>query len=312
LKDEIANQIICATCSKSLRNAIDKIAFKVADFDLLILAYKHAPDYDKRLELLRLIQDNAEDSAVREQAEKCIRYEKDQLSRFVEDEEDCIFEVKIKEKPTDYEESYLAKTYRGALNKVKFFCEEGEFKATENLRFSITKRRVADEKNAKDFSEDWRGSADFKADGILLDVWHNDVQNLCFYLYGFVCGHICMDCEKEPFPHIAPSLPHFLKNEDLVCYDKNGAKEYLVTYGTYGEGKLTDDTDDCAYCIDLDKEIFDCRIKTKEAFYEKLLFGLHTHIEYPRLEVVSVGDLPADKKEAYERLLQLYKLYGSE
>ena len=64
MNKKIENAIIKATCSKSLQNAIKAANFKITEFDLLLLAYKHAPDFAKRLELLRLIELNAEDAAV--------------------------------------------------------------------------------------------------------------------------------------------------------------------------------------------------------------------------------------------------------
>jgi hypothetical protein len=44
----IQNQILEATCSESLQNAIRQIKFEITDFDLLFLAHRYAPDYDTR------------------------------------------------------------------------------------------------------------------------------------------------------------------------------------------------------------------------------------------------------------------------
>ena len=164
---KIQNQILEATCSKSLQNAIQQSKFEVSDFDLLFLAYKHAPDYNTKLDLLSVIESNVEDGAIKEYAAKCIDFEKEKLQRFVDPGENCVFEVKIKETPDSWEERYLAKTFNGVLKKVEYFSEYYECtKMGINSRFEIVKRRVVDETKIEEFDEDWRGEATYNGNSV--------------------------------------------------------------------------------------------------------------------------------------------------
>jgi len=312
MKSEIENKILEATCSKSLQTAILKSKFEISDFDLLILTYRHAPDYDTRLNLLHLIKDNSKDSATKERAIKCIAFETEKLRRFIESEENCVFEVKIKETPNTWEERYLAKTFNGALKKVEYFCQYYECSKMDiNSRFGIVKRKVIDEIKLEDFGEDWRGEATYNGKSTLLNVLYEDLKTEILN-DGVKCEFDkcdCGNCKQPCFTSKMPKLPQFLKNLDIVCFnDYYGMKQYGVVFVF---DINNNDSDDCAYCIPLDKErICNRTIKSKKAFFEKLISGLHEHVEYPRIDVIKATDLPNDVQKAYQTLMRLNERFN--
>jgi hypothetical protein len=311
LKKEIENIIVKATCSKSLQNAIRASRFRVVDFDLLLLAYKHAPDFAKRLELLRLIGTGTDDAFIRKQARRCVAFEEKKYKCFAESEPDCFFEVKIKSEPNAYEESYLAKTYQGALDKARLFCKRYKVKFNAGSRITIEKRRAADDASLKEFDEDWQGCARFKGDMVLTDIDHQKLRDNL--LNKTFCQGKCPrapECERQCFTWTKPKLPPFPSHKDIVCYDDNGAAAYAIAYTVNADGSLSaDNGDDCVYCVRISSKIVETAIEKEEQFYETV-FGYHDHIQNPRLEVVGVDDLPEKIKEAYGRLLELFERYG--
>ena len=313
MEREIQNQIIEATCSKSLQEAIRQIKFEVADFDLLLLAYRHAPDYDTRLSLLSLVENTTKDKTTKERAIKWMAFEKEKLCKFVEPEENCVFEVKIKEAPDSWEERYLARTCSGALKKFDYFCKYyyEVIRMDANSRFEIIKRRCVDETKFEDFNEDWRAEATYNRNSILINVLYEDLE--IELLNGVTkCDSViqnCHACKNPCLTNKIPRLPQFLKNLDIVCYNNYfGKKQYAVVFVF----KDNDEIDDCAYCIPLDKErICNKVIRSRKAFYEKL-FELHEHIEYPRIDIIQAADLPKDALRAYQTLFRLNERYGSD
>ncbi|MDR2090906.1 MAG: hypothetical protein LBP62_04550 [Clostridiales bacterium] len=310
---KIENEIIKATCSKALQRAIRAAKFRVSDFDLLILAYKHAPDFAARLDLIKLIQENTGDKPTRAQAKRCIGFEKAKYELFRSGEQDCVFEVKIKDEPNALEERYLAKTYDGALKKIRFFCKHYKFvKFNENTRIIIEKRLVSDEKSVKEFGEDHRGEARFKGKVVLDKIDHKKMNEYTL-LNKPDCKRKCTDCNARCFIYKAPELPPFLKNFDVVRYEGDyygGGNNFSIVLITEDTGNTKDDGDDCAYCIEINPDILDREIDTDEKFFEAL-FNAHEHIEYPRLETVAADVLPEKTKAAYEKIMSLFERFGN-
>lgn len=308
--ERIKKQIIVVTCSKSLQKALQTTKFELTDFDLLLLAYEHAADYETRLNLLNIFAINTDDFEVRKQAELCISFEKDKLFRLMGTEQDCVFEIKIKETENSWEERYLAKTFSGALKKAEYFCKYYKDVFNVNARFKIGKRKVIDETSIQDFEEDCCGEATYNGKSVLLELWHRDLENRL--LDGDNnCDdeeRDCCDCKNKCFTRRIPKLPQFLKSFDIVCYnDYYGEKEYAVVF-VWTTEKF--DNDGCAYCIPLKADrICNGSIKSEKAFWDMFL-NLHTHIEYPRIEIIQADDLPKDKRKAYEILMRLNEKFN--
>jgi hypothetical protein len=323
---DAAGKIIEATCSITLQRAIKRTNFEIADFDLLYLVYKHAPDFETKLELLRLIETKTDDAVVRETAAKCIAYEQVNLEQFVSPEKDCVYEIAIKNEPAAYGERYLAKTIDTALRTIRNWCEFYEDVLTEQSRFTVTKRMFTDGMTAENFNEGWRGEATYKGvsvqtaerivasrqdDYVLVDVCHQDVREATA-LSGGACDDdtLCCDCECRPcILRHAPKLPLFLKNLDLVCSsDCAGMRRYGVFCG-YSE---TDDTDDCAYLVHVyENALCEKTLKTKELFFERIS-NLHEHVEFPRLDIARTEDVPPDIMKTYKTFKKLYRRFNGE
>jgi len=304
-------RIIEATCSHSLQKAIKKVKFKVADYDLLILAYRHAPDYDTRLDLLLRLAAKTKDAATKAQAKRCIAFEKATWKRFISDEKDCIFEAKIQDAPDSPVERYITKTFEGALRKVRHFCVYYETALTERSRFTIEKRRLTDEASAEDFEEDWRSEASYRGDFVLIDVQHAALDHA--ELLGVACDGRCHGtdyaCAQHPcFVSRAPRLPPFPKNLDIVRYAFDDAAEYGIYYGDVE----TDAEDDCAFLLSLYEDSFcGMRIQTKEQYYQRVS-ALHCHVPFPKLEVIKAEALSMKLQKNYRAFRRLYARFGGE
>ncbi|MCL2695232.1 MAG: hypothetical protein FWE69_02780 [Clostridiales bacterium] len=302
MNEKLAKRIVSETCSATLQNAIEETSFMVSDFDLLILAYKYAPDYNTRLELLRLIAADTEDEKTRAQAERCIAFEKEKWEMFISAEDNCIFEAKIKDGPTSWEERYIARSFEGAIKKIKSFCAYYEVTFDEQSRFDIEKRKFTNETEIKNFEEDWHGAASYKGDFVLVDVMHDHMSET--ESLADDCDGKCLDCEQRPcFLNKPPVLPAFLKNMDIVRYKEHDG---VTRYGIFFGDMRTDEADDRAYLVSLRCDAFDDRkFQTQEQFYERL-FYLHDHIQFPQLDVIAAAELPDDLRENYNIFKRLY------
>ena len=306
MEKKIEGIIIKATCSKSLQKAIATTKFKMTEIDLLVLTYKHAPTYEKRIELLKLIELNADSVLVRKQANECITFEEQKLKRFIEDEPNCVFDVRIKDEPNSLEECYLAKTYHGALDKIRFFKKRYSFvRFKESSRTKIVKRKVVDDLTEKEFNEDWRGEANYKGRAILTEVSHEECPDTMLHK-----AIKRLDRGIKDFTHKAPKLPRFLKDMDVVCFDFFGEITYAIIQ-VFEDASSNDIEyeDDCAYCIVIAPKIFDKQINSEEQFYERIV-GAHQHIEYPRLTIIQPSDLPAKEREVHGRIIEMFQQFA--
>lgn len=301
MKTESVDLILKETCSNSLREAVKK-DFALRELDILILAHKYAPDYNKRLELLNVVEKQAEDAAIRAWAARLTKFEKRKMEIFTSFRLNTVYEVKIKETPDAAEESYLAKTYLGALKKIDYFFEYYKVEQNENSRFEIARRKAEDTFLADKFEDDWLGSCVLKKGKILTEV---SILEICSEnTEGSQCDKEieCSECDT-PCIHVQVlNLPRFLENLDLVSYtDKyTFEKKYVVVFPEFG-----DEDDDCAYCVSLDDVTPDT--SNEDEFWN--FFNAHKHIEYPRIEKVSIVDVPEEIRQAYNQFVSLYKLF---
>jgi len=316
----IQKEILKATCYKSLFGAIEKQEFELSDFDLLIFAYRYAPTHDKLMELLNLIFSNTKDEQTKCQAEKCIAYKKSEFEKFISDENDCVFEVIIKEKPKSVEERLLAKTCQGAYNKMKLFCANFDIVLNESSIVEIIKRKATDELSSKQyaFDEDEQGRIRLNAKFEIEEVDHYSFDDERKWLCP-ACE--CYDNEDEKvdadcFLHRNPKLPKFVGHLDLITY----SDPYFSDYGTikYAINLEWDDDDgsellktDSNYCIELDEETYKSAlsIKTKDDYEKGILFDHHTHIYYVDIDLAYYDKLPQEIKKTYDVFIKLYRQY---
>lgn len=283
-----------------------KNSFIIADFDLLILAYKNAPDYNTKLELLQLIEVNTQDEKTKLQATFCIAYEKESFKRFISVEDNCIYEIKVSETPKTCEDSFFVKTFEGIRSAVEIYCAFYKID-TSKMRIFVTKRKLMDNETFEDNSIGWRGDATYSGNFVLFDVSYDYDETSDYSLPVKNCGNKwnCEECKSYPcLIQKAPTLPTFFNNFDVVRYIENdGAVRYSVLFGDM----QTDENDDCAYLVRLyDKTLCDKKVKTREQWFFDIISGFHEHIEFPRLEVIEIKNAPADIQKVYKTYKKLY------
>jgi len=278
------------------------------------LTANEVPSDNVRLELLHFIEENTKDERIKKQAIKCTEYEVAKFNRFILNEDDCVFETTIKETPKHFEERYLAKTYQGALNKIKYFCEKYECSLEKTSWIKITKRKAKDDLSAEEFGTDWCGEAEYNEELELVSVEHDGVSKR------MLCDDACRcdeDYEKPRDKCLSnhdPKLPRFIKNMDLISYigqhhDNYNEIKYAINMGWDDD----DGSEVCGsnYCIPLDEELLKIAqsIKTEEDYYNNLLLCRHEHIDYVGIDNVISNNLPAENKKAYKVFMKLYKKF---
>lgn len=268
--------------SESLKQCIEETNHVFSDYELLVLAFKYANNYNERLELIKFIQDNTSSADVRETAAITIKKELKHLDLFIKKNKKQIFEVVIQTQPNTYEESYLSDSYQNAILIIALFYKEYGGSPSETSRLTIKKRKVITIKQKQGFEEDLIGEATLTHE-LLLDK---------VAMYTFEPGKYL---ERE-----FVKFPEFLRKGVLVSWNDYDFKQCY--------GVVLNIDDDSAEVVHLDNiYITEKRITEhdEKGFY--FVYNHHDHIDYPDLELVDKNQLSKEIIDDYNYLIGFLK-----
>jgi len=297
---EIEKIILEAACSKSLLYAIDEKGLKFQDFDLLIFAYRYSLTYDKQIELLRLISENTKDERTKMQAEKCTKYKENEYAKFISDEKDCVFEVIVTEYDTEYEDRFLAKTYKVAIDKMKNFSQHYKKNKFKFLQIEILKRKI----NDKIKDEDRLGRAGYNENLELVDI--------DYYKFDDEKKWLCPECncyynddktvDNKCFLHREVELPKFIHDMDLITYkpyhDTLGNSKYAINIDWDDDDGSETFKTASSLCIPLDVKFSD--MKTINDLLDE-----HTHVDYVHIDRIEPNELPKKTQKTYHTVMKV-------
>ena len=281
MKQALCKRIVSLLPSKALKQEIENSAFVFSDIDLLSIAFQYAPDYDTRLEILKLLEASFE-GELKVYTSRLIEVQRRMLASFIKHEDNEIYELHIKEKPEGYDNRYLCASYDAALKMIPLFYQEYECEEQDSAIYEITKRRVFYGGGQALFSEDELGDMFLLPGGKIesVDVW--DLEHAAEGCSGkcYCCSRLC--ARKDVI------FPDFIAHYSPVKYKTpHTAAEYGIAFNE-DHSPGTD-----VYIVPLDCTTMRCHD------YENI-FNAHEHIPAPFVEPVQKGDLPADLQKIYD------------
>ncbi len=278
MSDFLHKRILNLIPSKDLGAAIKEKGFVPTDEDLLLIVYNCAPDFDSRIEYLRLLEESF-DGELKAYVSRLIQSQKQELEAFISNDGSAVYELHIKESPDAYDEKYLCASYEAALKMIPMFYQEYDCSENPSSRYSIEKRRVFYAAEGESFAEDNMGDMLLLPNAVIFCVRVDGFSAEC-------CSHDdCDDCERPCLHRITTAFPRFLQYGDVVKYLNYDRVE---EYGVYLDWNKAP-TDEC-YIIPLDDKHISFH-DFKNAFYA------HHHIRSEFVEKISIEELPKQLQE---------------
>ncbi len=282
--DEIQSRIVSLIPSTSLKNQIRLINHRLSDADLLSTAYRYAADYDARVELLQMLEQQFTGD-LRDYTSKLIHVQRQMLEVFLKPEDNTVYELHIKDTPDAYDERYLCKSFDAAIRIIPLLFQEYDCEENSLTRYTIVKRRVLSEE--ADFSDDELGELVMLAGMRVYSVnmWSFDHQAEECAGQCLNCNSPCADCHETIFPQ-------FIQHGDAVkFYDLSGKESYGIA--------LAFNNLPCSeyYVIPLDSDAV--RYHDFDNIHDA-----HQHIPAPLIERIEEAALPEEIRADYKDCLK--------
>lgn len=282
--DELQRRIVSLIPSKSLKDQIELTNYHLSNEDLLSTAYNYAKDYDTRLELLQMLEQHFT-GELRDYTSRLIQVQRQMLESFLEQEENVVYELHIKDTPDAYDERYLCKSFDAALRIIPLFFKEYNCEENSLTRYTIIKRRILSEED--EFSEDEIGELILLA-GMRVysaNVWSFDRQAEACSGQCFKCNLPCAVCHETIFPQ-------FIRHGDAVkFYDFSGEESYGIAFEPDNQPRS-----EC-YVIPLESDAVRYHDFAN-------IHNAHQHIPAPLTERIKEEALPEEMREDYRACLQ--------
>lgn len=283
LQDKVVNLIP----SVSLRNAIKETGYHLSDITLLATVFNYAPNFDSRIEYLKLLY-NSFSGEIKAYTARIIETQHKMLDEFVKSESGVVFELHIKDTPQSYDERYLCSSFEAAMKMIPLFYQEYGDEENSLSRYHIVKRRIFSASDGEEFSEDYIGEVTLLPGEIIYSVEMDGCR-------AEDCDGLCFDCSRYCVSGNDIEYPCFTNDGDAVKYCiEDGIEKFGVI-------QQWDDVpaDEC-YIIPLDS----MRIRYHD--FENVFYA-HEHIPSPLVEKISADTLPQKMQEDYLAYLAYFK-----
>lgn len=282
--DELQSRIVSLIPSTSLKNQIRLINHRLSDADLLSTAYRYAADYDARVELLQMLEQQFTGD-LRDYTSKLIHVQRQMLEVFLKPEDNTVYELHIKDTPDAYDERYLCKSFDAAIRIIPLFFQEYDCEENSLTRYTIVKRRVLSEE--ADFSDDELGELVMLAGMRVYSVnmWSFDHQAEECAGQCLNCNSPCADCHETIFPQ-------FIQHGDAVkFYDLSGKESYGIA--------LAFNNLPCSECYVIPLDSDAVRYHDFDNIHDA-----HQHIPAPLTERIEEAALPEEIRADYKACLK--------
>ena len=276
---DIQKRIVSLIPSETLRHEIREKRYALSEADLLLIAFRYAPDQDTRLQLLRELSPMLSDE-LKAYAERVIKLQGRMLAEFVESADDAVFELHMQDSPDAYDDRYLCRTYDAAIHMIALFYEKYGGKEHPSSRYRIVKRRVLSSSSA--FSED--------EIGWLVLLPGSKIHSVRLYTYDHraeKCDGQCFRCEKCCVACSELAFPPFTKHGDAVRIIRPSGQEAFGIVCMFNDSSCSD-----LYVIPLDCEA----VRSHE--YANIHHA-HEHVPLPQAERIEAEELPEKMREDY-------------
>ena len=111
MTDSMQKQILSLLPSEKLKKEITNKSWRFSDRDLRAIAWHYAPDFDARIDLLRLLEQQTE-GKLKAYIRRIIETQRQMLAGFKSSDARSVFELHIQETPDSYDERYLCSSLK--------------------------------------------------------------------------------------------------------------------------------------------------------------------------------------------------------
>lgn len=290
---EFYNKVIDLIPSSDLRQYIKEHDFIFGDKELLKIILDESPLFETKIQLFKEAANVLSDKEMRELAERRLKLEIDQFNSFMDDNNDTVYEIKIKLKNEVAEETFITKTFNDAIELIKKFIKCFHYTAKDRVdaRYIIEKKATFVPATPDDiFNVGTVGSCvlDSKYRIITLDMYNAGSENVCEK------GAFCYNCQRC-INVTSIHFPHFLNKYDLIAYYDDIV--YDPKHLTYGI--LYTDMEECDYDSYVISIVDNDSIKNKTAenpdnngFYH--VFDAHHHPSFCTIIKPELKTVPKD------------------
>jgi len=275
--------------SPDLRKKISETSYVFSKRDELLLILKYVTPVSARISFLHEYAKSAP-STLAKTACDYAKYYEDSLSKFMQSENGCVYELCIKETPDTEAEPYLCASFESALHVIGLYYDEyadADAHESECSRYIIKKKRILYGSESK-LSDGTMGEMMLGQNQNILDVSiENKKLPTC-------AGDTCTDC-KNICLYDDVTFPQFLKTNETVIYTDYYGKEHIgvsLDRDDVPETQLT-------YIIPLDSP------QVREKDFDEFLD--HEHIAPPYVSRYPVEKLTAKELEVYNALVEYLK-----
>ena len=280
---EIQREIVNCVPSEHLKTAVAQTEHVFAPQELLVLAYRYAPDQAKRMELLMLLAHDV--SEIAEHARALIREQERVTEAYMTPSADAVYELLVDEQGVPEPERCLCASHEAALARLRWHREEYADLPGGEESYSIVRRRILSAED--DAKHDHMGQCRVNAQGRILYLRMYDGLNE----WGG-CPEGCDDCNECPHACMSSMeeapCPMFVGPWDFVRY--RGWAGWME-WGVAMPRAKPEPLETVITVYRLDGKTVHCR-DMDDAFCS------HNHVALPEVEVVAAEDLPTAWREA--------------
>jgi len=316
-EDKVVNLIF----SKSLIKVIKETHFQPSDLDILKIIHDFSNTFEQKIQLYNQAKLVFTEKKSIKHAEKLIRFETRNYEEFIKYVDNIVFDTKIRTNPKNREESFLAKTYEGALSTILCYNKTYRSLGTKDnilSRYTISKRSVVDPVKPSDIE---------KSDELGECILGYKLKAKSFSMYNINNEYSDRPLsERELNKHIPlyshyVNFPSFLSKFDLVAYKPEWEEYHInnsieshtirpVNYMIYGIYYYTHDFDEYsdAMIFMLNCSYVQNRTMDQKDEYGRYAFYMdHDNIDYGRIDKVELSEAPKEIMEDYLYAVQYVK-----
>lgn len=276
---EIQERLVGLFASDSLRRKIAEVNRSFSDMELLRIAYFYSPDFDSRIENMRLVSENADDE-IKAYAMQLVDTQNEAFEKLKKEELGVIYELYMPDENNNEKLSFCS-SYKAALWLVVLKNREGGQRS--GVKYRLLKRTIAQSGENEGREETNIAQATLLPDSRLHSVETDDLP--------LDCDGECEHCSRPCLYREDIVFPCFLANNAAVSYiDIGGERRYGIV------------AQECA-------ELFEsCRIISLDSpaitnrSYDSGKYDIK-FIAPPFIEPVEATELPAELAECYSDYL---------
>ncbi|MDE6585014.1 MAG: hypothetical protein K2K15_06400, partial [Anaeroplasmataceae bacterium] len=291
-KKTFQNKVVSLLPSITIKKYVKENGFTFRDCDLFNIIKEYAEYFDERVNLLNQSLEFITDPQVKKHIKQFIKEEHRNLEYFLHPEPNYVYDVEI----SKYER-YLAPTFDSAKSTIQSYwrCYKKYSEEKKDTTYSISKRRIANRVSAKDIDR-----IDEIAE-VELD-YKQKLKRVHVYVYSSSPKIIEEEVisyppifKKGAFVRYIPDWKSYQIDDDVHVIKIDNNDDFI-----YGINSFDNSGEDVACVLMLDSPYVKTRtIDTVDEYGRYPFLMSHDHIDFGRIELVSLDEVPTEVKEDY-------------